>query len=75
MCLVLEDTTIKIPGNSIKVKRTRLTYLYYLSIAKIWVCDTRQPSFLVKRPETTYIQLWHGTPLKKLAMDYGCTRD
>jgi CDP-glycerol glycerophosphotransferase len=65
----LEDTTIKIPGNGIKVKRARLKYLYYLAIAKIWVCDTRQPEFLVKRPETTYIQLWHGTPLKKLAMD------
>jgi CDP-glycerol glycerophosphotransferase len=65
----LEDTTIEIPGNAKKVRRARLTYLYYLSIAKIWVCDTRQPSFLIKRPETTYIQLWHGTPLKKLAMD------
>ena len=65
----LENTSIEIPGNVIKVKRTRLKYLYYLAIAKIWVCDTRQPSFLVKRPETTYIQLWHGTPLKKLAMD------
>jgi CDP-glycerol glycerophosphotransferase len=65
----LEDTTLKIPGNVKKVKRARLSYLYYLARAKIWVCDTRQPSFLVKRPETTYIQLWHGTPLKKLAMD------
>ena len=65
----LEDTTLKIPGNAIKVKRARLNYLYYLTIAKIWICDTRQPDFLIKRPETTYIQLWHGTPLKKLAMD------
>ena len=65
----LEDNTIEIPGKAIKVKRARLKYLYYLAIAKIWVCDTRQPSFLIKRLETTYIQLWHGTPLKKLAMD------
>ena len=65
----VEDKTIEIPGNAIKVKRARLKYLYYLAIAKIWVCDTRQPAFIVKRPETTYIQLWHGTPLKKLAMD------
>jgi len=65
----LEDTKIVIPGNAIKVKRARLKYLYYLTIARVWVCDTRQPEFLVKRPETTYIQLWHGTPLKKLAMD------
>ncbi len=65
----LEDTSIKIPGKVKKVKRARLTYLFYLSIAKVWVCDTRQPAFLVKRSETTYIQLWHGTPLKKLALD------
>ena len=58
----LEDITIEIPGNATKVKRARLKYLYYLAIAKIWVCDTRQPSFLVKRTNTTYIQLWHGTP-------------
>ena len=65
----LEDTSLKIPGNAKKVKRTGLAYLYYLATAKIWVCDTRLPAFLVKRPETTYIQLWHGTPLKKLAMN------
>ena len=65
----LDNNKIEIPGNAIKVKRARLKYLYYLTIAKIWVCDTRQPAFLVKRPETIYFQLWHGTPLKKLAMD------
>lgn len=65
----LEDLSLEIPGNHKKVKRARLWYLYYLATAKIWVCDTRQPAFIVKRPETVYIQLWHGTPLKKLAMD------
>ncbi|MCK9152261.1 CDP-glycerol glycerophosphotransferase family protein [Methanobacterium alcaliphilum] len=65
----LEDTNLEIPGNATKVKRARLSYLYYLAISKVWVCDTRLPSFIIKRPEATYIQLWHGTPLKKLAMD------
>jgi len=65
----LEDTALNIPGNAKKVKRAGLSYLYYLAISKIWICDTRLPAFIVKRPETTYIQLWHGTPLKKLAMD------
>jgi CDP-glycerol glycerophosphotransferase len=70
MCVwSLEDTSLEIPGNAKKVKRAGLFYLYYLATAKIWVCDTRLPAFLVKRPETIYIQLWHGTPLKKLAMD------
>lgn len=65
----LENTSLEIPGNAKKVKRTGLCYLYYLAVAKIWICDTRLPTFIVKRPETTYIQMWHGTPLKKLAMD------
>ena len=65
----LENINLEIPGNAKKIKRAGLLYLYYLAIAKIWVCDTRLPAFLVKRLETTYIQLWHGTPLKKLAMD------
>lgn len=65
----LEDTNLKIPGNAKKIKRAGLSYIYYLAVAKIWICDTRLPAFIVKRPETTYIQLWHGTPLKKLAMD------
>ena len=65
----LENTDLEIPGNAKKIKRAGLFYLYYLAVAKIWACDTRLPAFLVKRPETTYIQLWHGTPLKKLAMD------
>ncbi len=65
----LDDINLKIPGNAKKIKRAGLFYLYYLAVAKIWICDTRLPAFLVKRPETIYIQLWHGTPLKKLAMD------
>lgn len=65
----LENIDLEIPGNAKKIKRARLSYLYYLAVSKIWICDTRLPSFLIKRAETIYIQLWHGTPLKKLAMD------
>lgn len=65
----LEDTSIEIPGNAKKVERTRLSYLYAMARAKVLVSDTRLPSFIEKRPGTTYFQLWHGTPLKKLAMD------
>ena len=65
----LEDTSLNIPGDARKVERTRLSYLYNLARAKIWISDTRLPSFIEKRPETVYFQLWHGTPLKKLALD------
>ena len=64
-----ENPGQKIPGNGKVVKRARLTYLFYMAIGQVWVFDCRQPEFLIKRKETYYIQTWHGTPLKKLALD------
>lgn len=64
-----ENENIKIPGNAKIAKYGRFKYLYYMSVAKVWVFDCRQPKFLIKRKGVTYIQTWHGTPLKKLALD------
>ncbi len=64
-----ENEKYNIPGMSRQVQYGRLRYLYYMATAKIWVFDTRQPEFLVRRKGTYYIQTWHGTPLKKLALD------
>ncbi len=66
---ILEDTSITLPGNVKKVKRIRLPYFYYLTRAGFWVSDTRMPTYLRKKKKTNYIQTWHGTPLKKLALD------
>ena len=66
---ILEDTTIDLPGNVKKVKRISLPYFYYLARAGFWVSDTRMPTYLRKKKNTIYIQTWHGTPLKKLALD------
>lgn len=64
-----ENETYNIPGMSRQVRYGRLQYLYYMATAKIWVFDSRQPEFLIRRKGTYYIQTWHGTPLKKLALD------
>lgn len=66
---VMEHPETKIPGAARTVKRTRLKYFYLFAVAGTWVCDTRLPKYIIKRPECTYIQTWHGTPLKKLALD------
>ncbi|MDF2539552.1 MAG: tagF [Herbinix sp.] len=66
---ILEDTGAELPGNAIKVKRISLNYFFIFSKAGYWVSDTRMPSYLVKRKKTIYIQTWHGTPLKRLALD------
>lgn len=64
-----ENEKYNIPGMSRQVQYGRFRYLYYMATAKVWVFDTRQPEFLVRRKGTYYIQTWHGTPLKKLALD------
>ncbi len=66
---ILEKPDTPLPGSAKAVKRTRLLYFYLFAIAGIWVCDTRLPKYIIKRPGCTYIQTWHGTPLKKLALD------
>ena len=58
-----------IPGNPKQVRRLSPIYYYHLATAKYWVSNARMPNFAIKRPETVYLQTWHGTPLKKLAGD------
>lgn len=66
---ILENPKQLIPGKCIKIKRQRMRYFYYMSIAKFWVMDSRQPNYLKKKKGNIYIQTWHGTPLKKLGLD------
>lgn len=66
---VVENMRTDIPGRAKKVRKTRLKYFYLFAVAGIWISDSRLPKYIVKRPECYYIQTWHGTPLKKLALD------
>ena len=59
----------KLPGNAKIIRYGRLAYLYYMAKAGIWIFDARQPKFIRKKEDQHYIQTWHGTPLKKLALD------
>ena len=64
-----EKHAFDIPGRHIQVKYGRLKYLFYMATAKFLIFDARQPEFLRKRSKSIYLQTWHGTPLKKLALD------
>jgi len=46
-----------------------LRYYFHMATAGIWVFDTRQEPYLVKRKYALYLMTWHGTPLKKLGLD------
>lgn len=60
---------LHLPGKVTLVTYGRFRYYYYMAVAKVWVFDSRQESFLKKRKNCIYLQTWHGTPLKKLALD------
>lgn len=57
------------PGCARKVRFEWPLYYHYMLRAGVWVFDARQPGYIRKRPDQLYIQTWHGTPLKKLALD------
>ena len=46
-----------------------MKFLFYSLRSKFWIFDSRHQYYLKKNKNTRYIQTWHGTPLKKLALD------
>ncbi len=59
----------EVPGNAKIVTRNSMAYHKLMGKAGIWVFNTRQPDYIVKKKDQHYIMTWHGTPLKKLALD------
>lgn len=51
------------------IKRFSFKWLLYMARAEYWVTNSRMPLWLPKPKHTKYVQTWHGTPLKKLALD------
>lgn len=51
------------------LKRFSFTWLFQMARAQFWVSNSRLPLWIPKPNHTTYLQTWHGTPLKKLAQD------
>ncbi|WP_283678811.1 CDP-glycerol glycerophosphotransferase family protein [Lentilactobacillus sp. Marseille-Q4993] len=51
------------------IKRFSLKWVKLLATADYWVFNSRMPNWWKKNSRTTYVQTWHGTPLKKLGID------
>ena len=51
------------------VRRFSIRWLLIMTRAKYWVNNVRFPLWIPKPKHTVYVQTWHGTPLKRLAMD------
>ncbi|WP_432137428.1 MULTISPECIES: bifunctional glycosyltransferase/CDP-glycerol:glycerophosphate glycerophosphotransferase [unclassified Streptomyces] len=57
------------PKDAELVRRWSWGYLRALAQAEFWVDNQGFPLKLRKRPETTYIQTWHGSALKRMGFD------
>lgn len=51
------------------IKRFTPQWVSIIARAQFWVMNSRMPTWWKKNKQTTYIQTWHGTPLKKLGID------
>ncbi|MEK4669201.1 CDP-glycerol glycerophosphotransferase family protein [Niallia sp. FSL R7-0271] len=51
------------------VPRFSVKWLFRMSRSQYWVSNSRLPLWIPKPKNTTYLQTWHGTPLKRLAAD------
>lgn len=51
------------------VPRFSIKWLKVAPVAEFWILNARMPYWLKKNRRTTYVQTWHGTPLKRLGID------
>ena len=57
------------PGKFTPIQYKTFKFFKIFSSAAFIVSDSRLPKYLYKNKKSKYIQTWHGTPLKKLALD------
>ena len=56
-------------GRATLVKRMSPEYLKACAQAEYWISNSRMPEFISPRAGQSFIQCWHGTPLKRLGFD------
>lgn len=71
---VLKDDNVKIPGAKV-IKYRGLKYFYYMAKSKYWIVNCKLPIYMKKKDNQVYVQLWHGTPLKKLGHDINIDKE
>ncbi|HEU5031451.1 MAG TPA: CDP-glycerol glycerophosphotransferase family protein [Spirillospora sp.] len=57
------------PSDAKLVRRDSWRYHLALARAEFWIDNQGYPEGLRKRPETTYIQTWHGSAYKLMGLD------
>ncbi len=59
----------EVPGPAISVARGSEAHYRACAGARYFICNTRIPDYIDKRPGQILVQCWHGTPLKRLGYD------
>jgi CDP-glycerol glycerophosphotransferase len=65
---IYEDIKKEYPDANV-LMRFSPKWIGVMARANFWVINVRLPKWLHKNKGTTYIETWHGTPLKKLGID------
>jgi len=65
----IDNKNARIPGKHKEVKQFSLRYFYYVARCSVWINNMRQPAWYEKREGVTFLECWHGTPLKRLVFD------
>ncbi|HXA60436.1 MAG TPA: CDP-glycerol glycerophosphotransferase family protein [Streptosporangiaceae bacterium] len=68
---VVKDTSIEAPAGAKVVKQWSRDYWEALGRSRYVVTNDDMPASYVKRDGQTYLQTWHGTPLKRIGFDIG----
>lgn len=55
--------------HTILVRKGTKEYRRYYAAARYWINNVTVADYLIPRKHQTYIETWHGTPLKKLGCD------
>ena len=66
----INNTTVRLPDpDTAKIARFSPRYFLTLARARMWITNQNIPHYLKPARGTTYVQTWHGTPLKRMQHD------
>lgn len=65
----VRDRATEIPSGAKPLVIGSEEWYRVLSTARIWINDNNFPHYVSKREGQLYLQVWHGTPLKKMLHD------
>jgi CDP-glycerol glycerophosphotransferase len=66
---VVDSPSVDLPDDVGRVVRNTPQYFYRLATARYFFASDMMPRYPLKSRRTTYVQMWHGTPLKRIGFD------